>query len=243
MSPNTECNMTPDAVHVWFADVMANESNYRSNYALLSKEETRRAETFKFEKDKKKYVVSKGILRRLSSFYLHIAPEDVVFDYGEFGKPSFGFTTKLKFNTSHAGDKAVFVFTENNSIGVDIELIKSDLDVMNLAENFFSEKEISDLANLHSSERNVAFYRCWTRKEAFIKAKGIGLSFPLKSFSVSTNSDMQAELLETDWNPSERLSWKLFSHKPTENYISAIAIQGAVGSIRYSDWKDSLAIS
>jgi 4'-phosphopantetheinyl transferase len=110
---------------------------------------------------------------------------------------------------------------------------------MEIARNYFSEREIEALGNFPPSQRARAFYRCWTRKESFIKAKGTGLSFPLNAFTVSLNSDDSAKLLETQWQASERSEWNLYSFTPSEGYLAALKVYGKNKDIAYRHWDSS----
>ena len=109
---------------------------------------------------------------------------------------------------------------------------------MEVANNFFSIKEIAELRKIPNLKKHIAFYRCWTRKESFIKAKGQGLSFPLDSFSVSIDSDEKSELLETKWDEHEKNFWNLFSFSPKEKYIGAISVHGEVNKVQYYNFND-----
>ena len=127
-------------------------------------------------------------------------------------------------------------FVKDSEIGIDVEKIKTDFDVLNLAENLFSTTEVKMLHDVQQDDVYQAFYRCWTRKEAFIKAEGSGLSFPLDAFSVSMDEDYEAKLLQTKWNAAEKNKWSLFSFSPTKECIAAIAVRGKVKSIQYFNW-------
>lgn len=203
---------------------------------LLSQDEKMRASKFRFIKDKNLFILARGALRVLSSYYLNIPIEDVSFLYGEFGKPEYSFKSDLKFNVSHSGDRAVIGFVKHYDIGVDIEKIKSNFDVLDIAMNYFSQKEISELKSLPKHKHVEGFYKCWTRKESFIKAKSKGLSFPLDQFSVSINSKKAVRLLETQWNKNETTLWSLFSFSPEKKYIGAVSIKAQTCNIEYHDF-------
>lgn len=171
----------------------------------------------------------------LSGDYLGHAANTIEFKYGDYGKPEYNFPTDLKFNVSHSGKLIVLAFVKDSEIGVDVEKIKTDFDVLKLAENFFSATEIAMLHDVKQSDLYTAFYRCWTRKESFIKAKGNGLSFPLASFTVSLG-DKEAELLKTEWNPSEKEEWKLFTFEPTFSYVGALSVGVNIKKVVHHCW-------
>jgi len=203
---------------------------------ILSEAEKNKAKAFFFNSDYLNFVFSRGILRKLIGYYLNMDPKEVQFRYGTFGKPELVKPALLNFNISHSGDIILLGFSKNHSLGVDVEKIKSNFDVLDIAGNYFSSKEIKTLSSLPTSIQNLAFYRCWTRKESFIKAKGSGLSFPLDSFTVSLDTDNTAKLLETQWDPKEKLEWNMFSFVPAPEYIAAVSVHGNIKEIKLINW-------
>jgi len=214
-------------------DELSNILEYQS---YLSKEECDRASRFKFQIDKERFILARAILRILSGYFLGLNPKEVRFVYGAYGKPDYAPKQNLKFNISHSGDMIVLGFTLEHELGVDVEKIKTDFDALKLAQNFFSRIEIEALEKLPKNELSRAFFRCWTRKESFIKAEGSGLSFPLDQFAVSLNDNKKAALLSTDWDVGEKSKWSLFSFVPAQGYIGACAVPSKVKTIRYFDW-------
>jgi len=224
------------AIHFWYCDFNQNRAKLESYHALLSQDEKIRSGRFKFDRDKECYVISRGILRLLLSTYLKLSPEDLVFGYTDFGKPFLSNDSAIKFNISHSGNMAVFAFARNQEVGVDIEQIKDNFEVLELAHNFFSKNEIEVLENQSKEDLPRAFFRCWTRKESFIKAEGSGLSFPLDQFAVSLENDQQAELLNTQWDSKEKDHWQLFSFIPAQEYIAAVAIRSRTQGFCHYNW-------
>ena len=228
-------SLQTNEIHCYFANFNKISKKVENYKAMLSKEEIERADKFKFLIDKNRFIVSRGILRKLSGHYLNQDPREVGFKYGKYGKPMYRDIPNLNFNISHSGNMVVLGFVRDNEIGVDVEKIKTDFDVLEIAQNFFSTREVKSLLNIPIENQYRAFYRCWTRKESFIKAKGSGLSFPLHSFAVSLDSDEKAEFLETNWNLNEKNNWKLFSFVPSHNYVGALSVQGSEYSVKYFD--------
>lgn len=220
---------------VWYCAFSKNVSLLPTLRRELSHDEIARANRFKFEKDRSRFVISRGILRMLLGAYLDMPPAALKFEYTSYGKP-FLSDTDLKFNVSHSEDMAAFAFVEGTEVGVDIEKIKEDSDLMELARNFFSAREIAVMEKTPTTELARTFFRCWTRKESFIKAEGSGLSFPLDRFAVSLQEDHSAILEQTDWDPSEKDQWSLFSFTPHPEYIGALAIRTKGIELRYMDW-------
>ncbi|WP_422105257.1 4'-phosphopantetheinyl transferase family protein [Winogradskyella sp.] len=211
--------------HIWVLNINSEIKHLNFFEGLLSKDEKIKAHKFKFEKDKRVSIIARGALRVLLGKYLDISPEKIVFKYGDYGKPEFKNWQNLKFNTSHAKDLVVFGFTKNSEIGIDVEYCKSNFDVMDIVDNYFSKKEIEAIHKIPKHMQTQAFYRGWTRKEAFIKAKAKGLSFPLDAFSVSIESDNQSKLEETLWDSNEKHNWSIIPFETLDNYKAAIAIQ------------------
>ena len=228
----TELN---DVAHVWYCAFSKSQSKLPEFELLLSKDEKKRAANFKFKKDRNSYIISRGILRALLGSYLGLSPTEIEFEYTSYGKPYLSHNP-LNFNVSHSGDMAAFAFFLESEIGVDIEKIKDDFDALELARHFFSKNEIESLEKQPKAELSRAFYRCWTRKESFIKAEGSGLSFPLNKFTVSLDNDHQATLAATDWEATEKSKWSLFSFVPQEHYIMAIAARKKNTTVQYFNW-------
>ncbi|PKA96764.1 4'-phosphopantetheinyl transferase [Flavobacteriaceae bacterium MAR_2009_75] len=222
-------------VHIWYFDVEEFEKDldFYNNY--LSTEELLRSQRFKFEKDRKINVLARSSLRILSGKYLGCEPEKIKIAYEEFDKPYLVDYPDFKFNVSHSGQYVALAFVKNFKCGVDIERIKNDFDVLEIADNFFSPSEIEQLHNVPKNQLFIAFYRLWTRKESFIKAKGSGLSFPLSSFSVSL--DKNAHLLSTDWDSDEKHRWSMTSFEPAPGYQGALSVQGTLNKISIEPWK------
>lgn len=229
--------ISSNTTHLWFASLIITEKQKTAYKKVLSKEELIKANKFRFKKDEEAYIAAHAILRIISGKYLNINPEKIKFNYSEFGKPSYALKTNINFNLSHSGEKALLAFINDFEIGADIEFIKRDFDVLDIAANFFSKKEIIALNKITENDKERAFFRCWTRKEAFIKAEGSGLSFPLDKFSVTLDSDTDAKLIETQWDFSERERWSLFSSAPFKDYLIAIATKGSVNNYILKEWQ------
>ncbi|MFD2726454.1 4'-phosphopantetheinyl transferase family protein [Hyunsoonleella rubra] len=223
--------------HVWMVNFNEMKSNISFFSNHLSDDEKLRASKFHFKKDEERFIVFRGVLRFISGKYLNLKPEAVTFKYGEFGKPEFALKADLKFNISHSKDMAVMGFVNNFDIGIDIEFMKSDFHVMDIADNYFSKHEIQMLREFPENLQTEGFYRCWTRKEAFIKAKSKGLSFPLDAFSISIDSANEAELYETLWDANEKDLWHISPFETAKNYKAALAIKGNIENIDYFDFK------
>ena len=174
-------------VHLRILRLEASEDNFARCLAWLSPEETARAERFYFPRHRRAFVLGRAALRALVAGYLGMDAAEVGFIYGPQGKPALATvkTCSLRFNASNSGDLAAYAFTTGCDIGVDVEQHRALADLENIAHRFFSPEETAELLELSAAEKTAAFFRCWTRKEAYIKALGGGLSIPLDSFRVT----------------------------------------------------------
>lgn len=212
-------------LHVWEAWLDRPRRETLDFRALLSRDEVARADRFRFERDRARYTVGRGLLRELLGAYLAIAPEAVEFVYGANDKPMLA-TGGLWFNLSHSGPVALYAFTKQAEVGIDIELDDKDFARERIAERFFSPAEVAVLRAQPLEQQPTAFLTCWTRKEAFIKARGDGLSLPLDSFDVTLGVGSPAALTRTAWSWREPGHWLLRDvSDPRRGYVAAIAIR------------------
>ncbi len=215
------------SVHIWKLSLVKNAEEISSD--ILSKDEIQKAERFCFDSDRNNFVLTRTTLRNLLSRYTGVAAKELTFSYNRHGKPSLlnpGKNKALFFNVTHSKDIALFAVTRLCEIGIDIEYMRDDVKCLKLAQRFFSEQEYHGLAQLSGKALIMGFYRCWTRKEAFIKAVGSGLSFPLNSFAVNFEKDDNPKLL---WVDRERFQGicNLFPVLHDEDYLASLACLGA----------------
>jgi len=197
--------------------------------STLSTDECQRAERFYFQRDRRRFTVARGVLRSILSQYLGLAPQQLRFCYGPHGKPALVSTSgpaRLHFNVSHSHELALYAITYDRHIGVDVEHIRTDFACEAIAERFFSPPERAVLRCLPPQVKYEAFFNCWTRKEAYIKACGEGLSLPLDQFDVSLAPGVPAALLATRWAPHEAARWTLRDIVPGPGYAAALAVEG-----------------
>jgi len=176
--------------------------------SALSDDECERAARFRFDHDRRRFVAGRSALRSLIAAYLDVAPAEVAFGYGPQGK-QFVPGSMLSFNVSHSGGCAVYAFGSCHEIGVDVELLDHARYGDDVTERFFSPDEVATLQALEPAMRPLAFLRCWTRKEAFIKARGEGLSLPLHEFDVAFAPGTRPRILRTAWSAHEPAEWTL----------------------------------
>lgn len=221
--------LSPVEVHVWRVVLDRPEGQVRELETLLCEDERRRADSFHFEKDRKHYVVSRGALRSILGGYLERPPARLRFSYNDFGKPFLageGGEAGLRFNLSHSRGLALCALTRGREVGVDVEYVRADVNVAEIAPSFFSPGEVAALDSLPAHARTRAFFACWTRKEAYIKARGRGLSLPLDGFTVSLKPGEPAALLDVAGDPPERARWRLHDLEAGAGYAAALAVEG-----------------
>jgi len=227
--PPVALELQNDEVHVWRATLDLPIGQVWGLLNLLSADERRTAERFHFQTHRNRYIIGRGLLRTILSRYLNSAPGRLRFCYGPYGKPSlveaYGEET-LSFNVSHSRDLALFAVTRGRALGVDIEHVAADLASQQLAERFFSPREVAVLRTLPVHLRQEGFFTCWTRKEAYLKARGEGLMLALEQFEVSLIPGEPAALRYTQEGPQEASRWSLQDLFPGPEYVAALAVEG-----------------
>ncbi len=220
--------INPGEVQVWHADLDAFGSQ-SSAVATLSLDEQARASRFRFERDRRRFSAGRHILRRLLGRYLEIHAGDLEFQCSAYGKPELSgkqANSGLMFNVSHSGAVALFAFALRRAVGVDVEQLRPDVELCGIAKEFFSESEQASLLSLQKDLQPSAFFACWTRKEAFVKAKGEGLSLPLNDFDVSLIPGQPARILATRPNAQERDHWSMWNLDAGRGFAAAVVVEG-----------------
>ncbi len=236
--PPATLALTRDEVHVWRVKIPLEPSSVKLSAMHLSVEEQERAERFYFDEDRARFMLAHGALRQILSCYLGLGPGEIMFDQGPQGKPNLDPMPDrmgLTFNLSHSGSFVLIAVGCERELGVDVEKIRPEIDLEGIAARFFSKSEVEGLMRLAPALRSEAFFRCWTRKEAYIKARGGGLAIPLGQFDVSLDPGSEAALLATRDDPAEADRWSLYNLEMGEGYQAALAVEGA--SVKISNWE------
>lgn len=218
-----------DTVHVWRTRMEAPASCLAAFHEVLAPDERVRAARFRFEPDRRRYTVARGVLRRLLGHYLDVPPESVEFRCNDRGKPLLRQPVQgldVRFNLSHSHGLALHAFAVGREVGVDVEHIRPNTDVMGVARHSFSPAEMNALTALPAGQRREAFFNCWTRKEAFIKARGEGIALGLRRFDVTLRPGEPAALLRFDDDPVEAARWSMRSLDAGEGYKAALVVEG-----------------
>ena len=223
-------------VHVWWSRLDSTAGQFDRALGVLSQDELRRAERYCFDNDRRRFVATRAWVRRILGDYVGCDPTSLVIKLSKFGKPFLEHPSAPYFNVSHSQGLAVCAVARQ-SVGVDIEQIRPMPDAPDIANHFFSPMETSLLRSFPPDELAEAFLRCWTRKEAFIKANGLGLSMALDSFSVSLDDD-RADLLECAGGSEEVARWWMVPLHAPNHYVGALAVnRGTAASIHIFEMK------
>ena len=221
-------NLPTGTVHLWKKSFDASAEEMERCYEVLSPEERTRAQRFLVEPPRRAFILTRGTLRLLLAKYLDRAPNNLSFRYTKFGKPLLNEGNELRFNVSHTEGVALLAFARGTEVGVDVEKIRPVKDLKDLANRFFSVSERQKLNELElEDELHAAFFRCWTRKEAYIKGKGEGLSIPLHQFDVSIERGETQALIATRPEASEADRWLVRDIRFDGSYAAALAIEVA----------------
>lgn len=230
-------------VHVWQFSLDRTAAELDQFAVLLSDDEHQRAARFLRPELRERFTAGRGLLRLILSRYLELAPESLEFAYNGYGKPTLAGRAApagLEFNLSHSGGLALLGLALGRAIGVDVEVVRDNVRCESLAERFFSPEEVADLISLPAADRRLAFFRCWTRKEAYIKALGRGLSVPLDGFRVSLLPDQPAALLAVRDEPAEPQRWQFQALDPGSGHLAAVAVERPVETFWLAEWPAEL---
>jgi 4'-phosphopantetheinyl transferase len=236
----TTRHLADGEVVVWAASLAVDKSRLETLRSSLSTDEIERASRFRFARDRHRFVAGRSFLRRILADYTGDRAEALRFSYGPYGKPRLAERQGIQFNVSHSEDRMLVAVSANITVGVDVEVLNSKHADELVAERFFSAREVQDLRSLPSSEWSRSFLTCWTRKEAFIKARGEGLSLPLQDFDVTLAPGVSPALVRTAWSATEPAEWLLFDiSENCAGCVAAVAVRAAhavVSVRRHGSW-------
>jgi len=227
-----EC--APREVHAWRIHLDCSPNIVATLGETLRPDEQFRASRFVTQQLRNRWIVARGALRSILASYFHFKPNSLVFQPGTNGKPSLTFPVEFScFNLSHTGNIALLAIAESGDIGIDAEAIRPDTDITSLSQRFFASSESEEILCLPQEKRTDAFFACWTRKESYVKALGIGLSARLDSFRVNVNSNESPKLISADFDRAER--WSLIDISEP-GVAATIAVEGAIPTLKRFDF-------
>ncbi len=229
-----------DEVHAWTASRDGAEPVVEAMRGLLDDDERARADRFLSPVDRRRFAVGRGLLRTILGRYLGRPPEGLRFVANAHGKPSLdpasGVDPTLRFNLAHSGSLILIGLARGRDLGVDIERVRPDFGGEALAGRFFAPGEVATLRGLPAEARTLAFFHGWTRKEAYIKAKGKGLAIPLDEFEVAIDPSRPAALLSTRPDPLDAARWSLVELATEPGYVAAACVEGHGWELRRAWW-------
>ncbi len=230
--PPADLKLESSATDVWMARL--DTVNTAQSEQIISDDERARAARFRFETDRKRFIAARAFLRIILGKYLQINPRQICFQYNKYGKPSIGSEPRpaIKFNLSHSDDLALFAVNETKEIGVDIERIKSSFVDEAMASQCLTGREIEHFQTLSETAREIYFFDCWTRKEAYLKARGNGFSLPPNQIETSLLSELSTSYFEND-TESRQIFRSIEKLPPIPGYATALAIEGDNPSVRF----------
>jgi 4'-phosphopantetheinyl transferase len=239
--PRSRYELPPDEVHVWRATLDQPQGCYAALMRILSPDEQARADRFHFAADRRRHILARGITRSLVGRILDRPADALQFKYNAFGKPALARSQQctIEFNVSHSGDLVLVALSHSRILGVDVERMKPDMATAEIASRFFSPNECRALSALAADLQCSAFFCCWTRKEAYLKARGDGLSLPLDQFDVAFVPGAEPRLLETRHDPAEVSRWTLRALDVGPGHKAALVAEGSDWTLRCLDWSST----
>ena len=227
-----------DAAHVWHVQLDCTPQDLQRIALVLSREERARADRFRFERHRRRFIVRRAALRSILGAYGGVAPGDVAYRPGPWGKlelHEMG-ACSVSFNSSHSEDRALIAVTTEHRIGVDIERVRELPEQYDIEHRFFSECEQEELARLRGTERLLGFFLCWTRKEALVKAMGLGLQVPLDSLDVAAVPGEPPAVLRVGLDGDAGQNWSMVQPDAPPGFVAALAVDHPVRDIARLEW-------
>jgi len=215
-----------DRVDLWWEDIDSQIERIPEFWDALSEDERKRAERFRFDRHRERFIVQRGRLREILSGYWNGFPKAVRFRKGPGGKPAInGGNPGIRFNLSHCGGRALYAVAYGREVGVDVEAVRPNPKAAALVDRFFSTNEKAAFQKFQPHEEAAVFFAGWTRKEAYVKALGKGLRFPLDQFDVSLKPGDQNALLRVEGAPEETKRWSLRDIDLGPGFRAALAVK------------------
>ena len=228
--------LATDEIHLWHSDLAMEGHRLAQLASYLDQDERARAARFHFERDRRRFKAGRGVLRQILASYLDVAPNGVRFGYTENGKPYLPGHSELRFNVSHSAETLVVAVARGRQVGVDVEVLPLDAADAGVAALVFCASEQAALEGTDDSDYSRIFARLWTRKEAYIKADGRGMTLQLNHIDVGTLPEgilfYRPEL--NQWTPST--DWTLYTLDPSPRSVCSLAIEGADCSVASAEW-------
>lgn len=236
--------LQPGEIHLWRV-LHAHDARELARYErILSNDEQERAARFRAPRSREEFVQTRACLRLLLGHYSGLPPTSLLLSAGESGKPAL-IGAPCSFNVSHTEGVSMIAIATRAAVGVDVERVLPSLDLLAIAASHFSGNELSKLSTLDGTELTESFFRCWTRKEAFLKAQGLGLPHGLDAFEVTLLAEEQPAVLACAWMPDAPQRWSIVQFEPLPAIYGALASEQRAGEpaqhVMPLDWSFELA--
>ncbi len=229
ISPNFPRRLLNNEVHIWRLNLKQLDLHALSFASILSDREKMRAGSFHFKKNKKRFIIGRGILRIILGFYLDIKPELLEFLYGPYGKPQLNeknYNETIQFNLTHSHELALCAFTRGRRLGIDLEYITNIPDLKVITTHIFSRRENKKFKKIPKNKKLNAFLKCWTVKEAYSKAIGTGLTELYKQFNLSFSLKISTSKRKIKIYIKKTSNWSLMSFAPLPDYTASLVVEG-----------------
>jgi len=224
-------------IHVWKIGLNTGLVQLGQLRVLLSEDELERADRFRFERHRRHFITGRAVMRILLGRYAGMPPQALDFSYNPHGKPSVKDAGSLEFNFTNSRDLALLCVARQRQLGIDLEHLDRHADYAGIVNRFFAEREIEELFSIPEGRRHAAFLAGWTRKEAYIKALGTGLSLPLSRFAVTIDPQVAPVLISTDDTPEDLGRWTFRHMEPEPGYVASMVVEGGGWEIRQYCWE------
>ncbi|MBN9391603.1 MAG: 4'-phosphopantetheinyl transferase superfamily protein [Chloroflexi bacterium] len=238
LPPPPALGLAQGDVHVWQIGLERSPTELAKLRGYLNEAEQVRAARYYFERDRNRFTVGRAILRKILGLYLDEDPAGLTFSYGPQGKPALAGKTGLEFNLSNSHQAALLAVTTSNPVGVDIEYQKDNISMSDLVKRFFAPVEIETFNNLPAAQQPEAFFNAWTRKEAYLKACGGGISIGLDRVVVTFVPGEAARIVTIDGSAREAGRWSVAALNPYPDYRAALALESPRFDLKCWQWPD-----
>jgi len=236
--PDNHPSLELHEVHVWKIGLLASQVRLEQLRTMLSDDELDRAGRFRFDRHRRRFITGRAVMRVLLGRYTGRLPESLGFSYNPQGKPSLKDEGSLEFNFTNSRDLSLLCVARRRQLGIDLEHLGRHADYAGIANRFFAEREIEELFSIPESRRHSAFLTGWTRKEAYIKALGTGLSLPLDQFAVTIDPEVDPLLISADDMPDEQDRWTFRHLQPEPGYVASLVVERGDWEIINYCWKE-----
>lgn len=234
-TPPSNLNLTSEEVHIYCANLNLSVTEVDKLEMLLTEDEREKANRFRFDQHRRRFIIARGRLRQILANYLHITASEIIFEYSDRGKPSLRDrlqASNLQFNLSHSDDLALYAFTTQDKVGIDLEYLCSRTDPLQIARRFFAPQEYELIASLEEKKQQEVFLHIWTIKEAYLKATGEGLSGSIDAAEVLFKEDRPIGLAAIGGNLQKAAEWLVYSFIPAENFMATVVVENKLNQIQ-----------